>query len=116
MHTDGSSALAYAPQHQTIISTGKKGDVCVLDVRQRAPRHTFHAHDATVKCLALDPMEQFFVTGSADGDIKVRAGGREGAWGRWVCAWEQVGACGGGVCVWRRWVRMLWVCAWGRWE
>ena len=71
-HSDGSSALVYAPQHQTIISCGKKGDVCLFDVRQRQLRHTFHAHDSTIKCMALDPMEQFFVTGSADGDIKVR--------------------------------------------
>ncbi len=70
-HSDGSSALVYAPQHQTIISTGKKGDVCLFDVRQRQLRHTFHAHDSTIKCMTLDPMEQFFVTGSADGDIKV---------------------------------------------
>lgn len=29
------------------------------------------AHDATIKCIALDPHEEFFATGSAEGDIKV---------------------------------------------
>lgn len=29
------------------------------------------AHDHAIKCLAMDPHEEFFVTGSADGDIKV---------------------------------------------
>lgn len=29
------------------------------------------AHDNAIKCLAMDPHEEFFVTGSADGDIKV---------------------------------------------
>lgn len=29
------------------------------------------AHDNPIKCLAIDPHEEHFVTGSADGDIKV---------------------------------------------
>lgn len=61
----------FAPQHQLLISAGKKGDVCILDVRQRQVRHRFIAHDSPVKCLAIDPAEEFFVTGAADGDIKV---------------------------------------------
>lgn len=31
----------------------------------------WQAHDHAIKCLAMDPHEEFFVTGSADGDIKV---------------------------------------------
>lgn len=30
-----------------------------------------HESSVAVKCMALDPNEEFFVTGSADGDIKV---------------------------------------------
>lgn len=60
-----------AAQHQYLISAGKRGDVCIFDVRQRTLRHKFQAHESAVKCLAIDPMEEFFVTGSADGDIKV---------------------------------------------
>ncbi|XP_076371203.1 dmX-like protein 2 isoform X5 [Tachypleus tridentatus] len=70
-HEQGSSAIVYAPQHQVFISAGKKGDVCIFDVRQRQLRHRFQAHDSSIKCLALDPAEEFFVTGSADGDMKV---------------------------------------------
>ena len=33
--------------------------------------HTFRAHEHAVKCLAMDSSETIFVTGSADGDIKV---------------------------------------------
>lgn len=72
-HEQGAAALVYAPQHQLLISAGKRGDVCIVDVRQRILRHRFQAHDSAVKCLALDPAEEFFVTGSADGDIKVWA-------------------------------------------
>ena len=34
--------------------------------------HCFKAHDHPIKCLAIDPNEEFFVTGSVDGDIKVK--------------------------------------------
>ncbi|XP_047120921.1 dmX-like protein 2 [Schistocerca piceifrons] len=73
IHDQGASSLVYAPQHQLIISAGKKGDVAILDVRQRQVRHRFVAHESPIKCLAIDPSEEFFVTGSADGDIKVWA-------------------------------------------
>lgn len=29
------------------------------------------AHDSAIKCMAMDPHEELFVTGSAEGDIKV---------------------------------------------
>ncbi|KAK3861276.1 hypothetical protein Pcinc_032726 [Petrolisthes cinctipes] len=70
-HDNGASALLYAPQHQLVLSAGKKGSVCIFDVRQRTLRHKFQAHDSAIKCMALDQSEEFFVTGSADGDIKV---------------------------------------------
>lgn len=68
--------VLYAPQHQVLISGGKKGEVCIFDVRQRQLQHTFQAHDnnVAIKCLALDAgagTEECFVTGGADGDIKV---------------------------------------------
>lgn len=70
-HDQGASSLVYAPQHQLVISAGKKGDVCIIDIRQRQLRHRFQAHESPIKCLAIDPGEEYFVTGSADGDIKV---------------------------------------------
>lgn len=70
-HEQGASSLIYAPQHQLLISAGKKGDVCIFDVRQRSLRHRFQAHESAIKCLAIDPHEEHFVTGSADGDIRV---------------------------------------------
>lgn len=70
-HEQGASSLIYAPQHQLLISAGKKGDVCIFDIRQRSLRHRFQAHESAIKCLAIDPHEEHFVTGSADGDIRV---------------------------------------------
>lgn len=70
-HEHGSSAVVFAPQNQLLISTGKRGDVFIFDVRQRQVRHKFQAHETAIKCLALDPREEYYITGSADGDIKV---------------------------------------------
>ncbi|XP_023930909.1 dmX-like protein 2 [Lingula anatina] len=70
-HEHGSPCLVYAPQHQILITGGKKGDICIFDMRQRQLRHTFQAHETAVKSLALDPSEEFFVSGSAEGDVKV---------------------------------------------
>ncbi|KPM03004.1 DmX-like protein [Sarcoptes scabiei] len=67
----GASSIAYAPLNQLLITGGKKGDVFVFDIRQRIEKHHFQAHDSAVKCIALEPNEEFFATGSADGDIKV---------------------------------------------
>lgn len=72
-HENGGTSLLYASQHQLLISAGRKGIVCLWDLRQRTLRHKFTAHESSVavKCMALDPNEEFFATGSADGDIKV---------------------------------------------
>ena len=67
----GSSAIVFAPLNQLLLTGGKKGEVYVFDMRQRTQRHKFQAHESAVKCMTLDPGEEFFVTGSADGDIKV---------------------------------------------
>ncbi|KAK5649288.1 hypothetical protein RI129_000317 [Pyrocoelia pectoralis] len=70
-HDQGASSLVYAPQHQLLVSTGKKGDICLIDVRTKTIRHRFQAHESAVKCVAIDPHEEYFATGSADGDIKI---------------------------------------------
>ncbi|KAL7295893.1 hypothetical protein TKK_0010937 [Trichogramma kaykai] len=70
-HEQGSSSVILAPQHQLLISGGKKGDINIFDVRQRQQRHRFQGHESAIKCLALDPHEEFFVSGAGDGDIKV---------------------------------------------
>ena len=88
-HVDGATALVYSSKHQLIISSGKRGEVCLWDARQRQMRHTFTAHEnSSIKCLALDPTEDSFATGSADGDVKVSIVGIVLRWG-----WNWVGTC-----------------------
>ncbi|KAL3867333.1 hypothetical protein ACJMK2_044544 [Sinanodonta woodiana] len=70
-HEHGSPAVAYASHHQLLISGGRNGEICLFDVRQRQLRHTFQAHESPIRCLAIDQEEEYFVTGSAEGDIKI---------------------------------------------
>lgn len=70
-HDQGASSILYAPQHQLLISAGKKGYAFIFDLRQRRLMYRSQLHDSPIRCLALDPHEEFFVTGAADGDIKV---------------------------------------------
>lgn len=69
----GASAVAFAPMNQLVITGGRRGDCFVFDLRQRVQRHKIQAHDTSspVKCITIDPGEEIFATGSADGDIKV---------------------------------------------
>lgn len=70
-HESGASSLLLANQQSLLVTAGKKGQVAIWDVRQNKQLHMFRAHDQAIKCMALDPNEEFFVTGSAAGDIKV---------------------------------------------
>ncbi|KAJ3593834.1 hypothetical protein NHX12_006168 [Muraenolepis orangiensis] len=70
-HENGATVLQYAPKQQLLVTGGRKGFVCVFDIRQRQLLHTFQAHDSAIKALALDASEDFFVTGSAEGNMKV---------------------------------------------
>ncbi|XP_074476351.1 dmX-like protein 2 isoform X8 [Sebastes fasciatus] len=70
-HENGATVLQYAAKQQLLITGGRKGFVCVFDIRQRQLLHTFQAHDSAIKALALDAFEDFFVTGSAEGNMKV---------------------------------------------
>ncbi|XP_036264757.1 dmX-like protein 1 isoform X3 [Pipistrellus kuhlii] len=70
-HDSGATVLAYAPKHQLLISCGRKGFTCVFDLQQRQQRQLFQSHDSPVKAVAIDPTEEYFVTGSAEGSIKI---------------------------------------------
>uniref|UniRef100_A0A2D4GRT2 Uncharacterized protein n=3 Tax=Micrurus TaxID=8634 RepID=A0A2D4GRT2_MICCO len=70
-HDTGATVLAYAPKHQLLISGGRRGYTCLIDLRQKQQRQFFQSHDSPVKALAVDPTEEYFVTGSAEGNIKV---------------------------------------------
>ncbi|KAK1801253.1 hypothetical protein P4O66_022937 [Electrophorus voltai] len=70
-HESGATVLVLAPRQQLLISGGRKGWISVLDLMQKLQRQCFQAHDSPVKALAVDATEDRFVSGSAEGNIKV---------------------------------------------
>ncbi|NXC47113.1 DMXL1 protein, partial [Penelope pileata] len=70
-HDSGATVLAYAPKHQLLISGGRKGFTCIIDLRQKQQQQLLQSHDSPIKAIAVDPTEEYFVTGSAEGNIKV---------------------------------------------
>ena len=60
-----------ASRLQLLITGGRKGFLSVLELAHRRQRRSFQAHDSPVKALAVDPSESSFVSGSAEGNIKV---------------------------------------------
>lgn len=63
--------LLMAPRHQLLVTGGRKGWISVLELPHRLQRQSFQAHDSPVKALAVDPTEDVFISGSAEGNIKV---------------------------------------------
>merc|ERR1719348_60760 len=70
-HEAGASCLAFASQKQLLVTAGKKGVVCVWDLRAARIRNKFKVHEQAIKCMAMDATETMVVMGSADGDIKI---------------------------------------------
>jgi len=69
-HENGAASIVYSPRHQFLISGGKKGDIVIFDIRMQKEIHNIKAHTLNVKSLALDPSEDFFVSGSNEGNVK----------------------------------------------
>eukprot|EP01135_Chromosphaera_perkinsii_P009258 Nk52_evm10s1705 gene=Nk52_evmTU10s1705 len=73
-HEGGANCLAYCPSRMLLLSGGRKGNVCIFDIRQRRILHTFDiANDSSSACrsIAVDEMEAVFATGSSDGELKI---------------------------------------------
>ncbi|XP_019742626.1 dmX-like protein 1 isoform X1 [Hippocampus comes] len=70
-HESGATVLLMAPRQQLLITGGRKGWISVLELPHRHQRQSFQAHDSPVKALAVDPTEDCFISGSAEGSLKV---------------------------------------------
>src|SRR5688572_19657158 len=82
-HESGASSVVYSPRYQLLIAGGKKGDISIFyrslssqfssvafDIRQQKVLATVKAHSMNVKSLAVDPLEDFIVSGSNEGSVK----------------------------------------------
>lgn len=71
LETHGASAILYCPINQVLLAGGRRGELCVIEVRQKKERAKWQAHETPIKCMALEPGEAYFATGSSEGDVKV---------------------------------------------
>uniref|UniRef100_A0A8D0D7S2 Dmx like 1 n=1 Tax=Sander lucioperca TaxID=283035 RepID=A0A8D0D7S2_SANLU len=70
-HESGATVLLMASRQQLLITGGRKGWISVLELAHKHQRQSFQAHDSPVKALAVDPTEDCFISGSAEGNIKI---------------------------------------------
>uniref|UniRef100_A0A3Q2DCI4 Dmx like 1 n=1 Tax=Cyprinodon variegatus TaxID=28743 RepID=A0A3Q2DCI4_CYPVA len=70
-HESGATVLSMAQRRQLLLTGGRKGWITILELPHRHQRQSFQAHDSPVKALAVDPTEDCFISGSAEGNIKV---------------------------------------------
>lgn len=70
-HDGGATALGYSLTRQRLFSGGKKGEICIFDIRQFSLLHCISVHSSSINCIAVNDIDGYFVTGASDGDIKV---------------------------------------------
>lgn len=70
-HDAGAYAIAYDSNRKLLLTGGKRGEIAVSDLRQRAVLHTFNAHQSRIRSIAIDSENSTIVTGSVDGDLKI---------------------------------------------
>uniref|UniRef100_A0AAY4DPT2 RAVE complex protein Rav1 C-terminal domain-containing protein n=1 Tax=Denticeps clupeoides TaxID=299321 RepID=A0AAY4DPT2_9TELE len=70
-HESEATVLSLAPKQQLLLAGGRKGWISVLDLAQRVQRQSLQAHDSPVKALAVGSTEACFISGSAEGNLKV---------------------------------------------
>lgn len=70
-HDSGAYAIAYNSNNKLLFTAGKRGEIAISDLRQRAVMHTFSAHQSRIRSISIDPEHNMFVTGSVDGELKI---------------------------------------------
>jgi hypothetical protein len=68
---DGATSLVYCPRWQLLLCGGKQGTISVIDVRQRKLITDLAAHPRNVKDLSVDPSQNFLISGSNEGNVKI---------------------------------------------
>ena len=61
----------YSQRHQQLISGGRKGDICIFDIRQQSLIQRIEAHTDAVRAIALNSSEDFYATGCSSGSAKL---------------------------------------------
>ena len=70
-HDGGATSLGFSRSRQRLICGGRRGEVCIFDMRQYSLLQLLQVHSSSVNCIAVNDIDGYFVTGAADGEIKV---------------------------------------------
>ena len=70
-HDGGATSLGYSRSRQRLFCGGRRGEVCIFDIRQFSLLQCLPIHSSSVNCIAMNDIDGYFVTGAADGEIKV---------------------------------------------
>jgi WD40 repeat protein len=68
---DGATAMVYSPRWQLLICGGKQGNLSILDVRQRKIVQELDGHSRAIKDLSIDPSQNWMISGSNEGNVKI---------------------------------------------
>eukprot|EP01122_Echinamoeba_exundans_P017752 TRINITY_DN970_c0_g2_i1.p1 TRINITY_DN970_c0_g2~~TRINITY_DN970_c0_g2_i1.p1 ORF type:complete len:2340 (+),score=198.18 TRINITY_DN970_c0_g2_i1:69-7088(+) len=68
---DGATAMVYSPRWQLLICGGKQGNLSILDVRQRKIVQELDGHTRAIKDLSIDPSQNWMISGSNEGNVKI---------------------------------------------
>ncbi len=70
-------SLGYSRSKQRLFCGDRRGEVLIFDLRQMSLLQSLTVHGSAVNRIAVDDINGFVATGSADGDMKV---GVRGCW------------------------------------
>ncbi len=69
---NGTEGIAFAPDGKSFAVCGREGQVRVVDLLTRAPRHKLDVGDTRVWCVAFAPGGRSLVVGCNDGGVRCR--------------------------------------------
>ena len=59
-------------ENRSLIAGSKSGHIVVYDERcLQSPIHSYTAHDTSIKCITIDQSRGIYITGSANGEMKI---------------------------------------------
>jgi len=64
-------SMAYSAQYKLLAVGSKRGDIYVFDIKNMNCLNTFQAHTLAIKSLAIDEVNDYLLSSSIEGDIKI---------------------------------------------
>lgn len=66
---DGGGSVAVCPQRHWVVVGGRKGTMCIFDLRNTSSAYSVLAHESNIRATLAHHSERLLVTGSSDGHV-----------------------------------------------